>query len=48
LDHAAAEQFMKPPHRAMLIVEQQAEALLDRFSLFQPIPVRKWLDEDES
>lgn len=48
LDHAAAEQFMKPPHRAMLIVEQQPEALLDRFARYQPIPVRKWLDEDES
>lgn len=48
LDHATAEEFLKPPHRALLIVEQQPEALLDRFASYQPPSVRKWLEPDES
>ncbi|MDD2918393.1 TIGR00730 family Rossman fold protein [Rhodoferax sp.] len=48
LDHATAEEFLKPPHRALLIVEQQPQALLDRFAGYQPPSIRKWLDPDES
>lgn len=48
LDHAAAEQFLKPPHRALLMVEHQPLALLDRFASYQPPPIKKWLDPDES
>jgi len=48
LDHAAAEQFLKPPHRAMLMVEQQPQALLDRFVSYQPPDIRKWLAPDEA
>jgi hypothetical protein len=48
LDHAAAEQFLKPPHRSLLMVEQEPQALLDRFASYQPPSVRKWLDADES
>ncbi|MBE0473143.1 TIGR00730 family Rossman fold protein [Rhodoferax sp.] len=48
LDHAAAEQFLKPPHRAMLMVEQQPQALLDRFVSYQPPDIRKWLVPDEA
>lgn len=31
LDHAVAEDFLKPKHRALLIVEATPEKLLDRF-----------------
>jgi hypothetical protein len=48
LDHAAVEQFLKPPHRALLMVEHQPLALLDRFASHQPPPIKKWLDPDES
>lgn len=48
LDHAAAEQFLKPQHRSMLIVEQEPEKLLDRFARYQRPSVQKWLDADES
>ena len=48
LDHAAAEQFLKPDQRSLLMVEQQPQALLDRFASYQPPSVRKWLDADES
>jgi uncharacterized protein (TIGR00730 family) len=30
LDHAVAEEFLKPKHRALLLVEDQVEKLLDR------------------
>jgi hypothetical protein len=48
LDHAAAEQFLKPQHRGVLIVEQEPVALLDRFASYQPPGVQKWLDKDET
>lgn len=48
LDHAATEQFLKPQHRSLLIVEQEPDALLDRFASYQPSNVQKWLDPDES
>lgn len=48
LDHATAEEFLKPPHRALLIVEQQPQALLDRFASYRPPSVRKWLEPDEA
>jgi uncharacterized protein (TIGR00730 family) len=34
LDHAVEEGFLKLEHRSMLIVEQEAEKLLDRFEAF--------------
>lgn len=48
LDHATAEEFLKPPHRALLIVEQQPQALLDRFASYQSPNTKKWLESDES
>lgn len=48
LDHAAAEQFLKPQHRSLLIVEQTSHVLLDRFDTYQPPSIRKWLDQDQS
>jgi len=48
LDHAATEQFLKPQHRSLLIVEHEPEALLDRFASYQPPSVQKWLDPDEA
>ena len=48
LDHATQEQFLKPQHRSVLIVEQEPVALLDRFAAYQPPSVQKWLAADES
>lgn len=45
LDHVAGEQFMKPKHRAMLIVEESGEAILDAFAAYRPPVVEKWLDK---
>jgi len=44
LDHAVAQRFITPQHRAMLIVERDPEAVLDRLAS-TPLPeVSKWMD----
>jgi len=44
LDHAVARRFITPQHRAMLIVERDAETALDRLAS-TPLPdVSKWMD----
>lgn len=44
LDHAVAQRFITPQHRAMLIVERDAETVLDRLAS-TPLPdVSKWMD----
>ena len=48
LDHAVAEQFVKPPHRAILIVEQTSDVLLDRFASYQAPTVQKWVGKAET
>jgi len=48
LDHAVAEQFVKPPHRAILIVEQTPDVLLDRFASYQAPTVQKWVGKAET
>jgi hypothetical protein len=44
LDHAVAERFVKPEHRAMLIVEREPQRLLDRLAQARPPQVSKWMD----
>lgn len=43
LDHAAAEQFVKPPHRSLLIVEQKPQVLLERFASYKAPAIPKWV-----
>ena len=44
LDHAVAEDFVKPKHRALLIVESQPATLLDCFEKTLAAPVVKKFD----
>ncbi len=48
LDHVLAEQFVKIHHHALLIVETDPGALLDRYAIYQPPPVKHWVDKDET
>lgn len=48
LDHAAREQFVRPQHRNMLVVESTASALLDRFASYVPPPLPRWVDHGET
>ncbi len=43
LDHAVEERFLRPEHRAMLIVETSATALLDRFESYEAPKLEKWI-----
>jgi uncharacterized protein (TIGR00730 family) len=46
LDHAVAERFLAPAHRAMLLVASDPDALLERLAAYRPPAVEKWLDRD--
>ena len=48
LDHATTEQFLKPPQRALLMVEAEPNVLLDRFASYEAPGIQKWLNTDES
>jgi len=48
LDHAAAEGFLRPQHRAVLSVASEPAELLDRLAAFEPPAVSKWLELDET
>ncbi|HEY0294199.1 MAG TPA: TIGR00730 family Rossman fold protein [Bordetella sp.] len=43
LDHAAGEGFMRAEHRAMLMVESDPAALLDRYAAYHAPTVSKWI-----
>jgi uncharacterized protein (TIGR00730 family) len=48
LDHAVAEGFLRPQHRAVLSVASEPAELLDRLAAFEPPAVGKWLELDET
>lgn len=47
-DHARNEQFIRPQHRAMVLVDADPDRLLDRMAAFAPPPLEKWIDKDET
>ncbi len=44
LDHAVEERFVRPQHRAMLMVERDVDRLLDQIDAYVPPRVEKWID----
>jgi uncharacterized protein (TIGR00730 family) len=44
LDHAVAERFITDVHRAMLLVEEEPERLLEHFERYQVPAVATWVD----
>jgi uncharacterized protein (TIGR00730 family) len=48
LDHAVEERFVHTEHRSMLLVDHDAERLLDRMAAWQPPVVEKWLDRERT
>ncbi len=48
LDHAVAERFVSPAHRAMLLVAGDADALLERFASYRAPSLEKWLDRESA
>lgn len=43
LDHSQNEGFIKPPHRALVLVEETAGKMLARLQAFQPAQASKWV-----
>jgi uncharacterized protein (TIGR00730 family) len=43
IDHVVAEGFLQPAHRAMLIVERDPQAMLDRLADYVPPPTPRWI-----
>ena len=46
LDHIVAEQFVKPDHRDMLIMESDPHALINQLVHYDPPYIKKWIDKD--
>lgn len=46
LDHAVAEGFLKAKHRALLLVGDSPEALLDAFDLYRAPREEKWIGRE--
>jgi uncharacterized protein (TIGR00730 family) len=44
LDHAAAEGFIRPEHRRLLVVGEDPDALLDQLAAWEPPALEKWID----
>jgi uncharacterized protein (TIGR00730 family) len=47
LDRTVRERFVSAEHRALLVVESDAERLLDRLAAAPPPPRAKWTEPDE-
>ena len=47
LDHQTSELFMRQEHRDMLLVDADADGLLDRFLDYEPPIVSKWISREE-
>jgi uncharacterized protein (TIGR00730 family) len=48
LDRAVTERFVRSEHRAMLLVDDDPERLLDALARWRAPVVEKWLDRDET
>lgn len=48
VDHAVSEAFVRPSHRALLVVERDPEALLDHFARYEPPGVEPLLEPSQA
>ena len=48
LDAASEAQFVKPEHRAMLVVDDDPDRLIDRFEAYRPPHVAKWIGLEQT
>lgn len=46
LDHAVAQRFIKPAHRATVLVADTPECLLAQFETYRAPVSEKWIDRD--
>ena len=48
LDHAVAEGFIRPEHRALLVEGRDPENLLDLLAAYEPPQLERWITREES
>lgn len=48
LDFAVGQQFIRPQHRQMILVDADPDRLLERFAAYEPPNVAKWINREES
>jgi uncharacterized protein (TIGR00730 family) len=48
LDHAVTERFLRMEHRAMVLVDDDTDRLLDRLDGYRAPEVAKWIDRNET
>ena len=48
LNHAMTEGFILPQYRAVVLTDSEAPALLEKIASYQPPPLHKWIDRDET
>jgi uncharacterized protein (TIGR00730 family) len=48
LDRAVRERFLKDAHRAIAMIDSDAEMLLQRFETWKPPKVEKWITREET
>jgi uncharacterized protein (TIGR00730 family) len=48
LDHAVTERFLRPEHRATLLIDDEPTALLQRMQAWEPPAVEKWIDRESA
>jgi hypothetical protein len=46
LDHAVNEQFLRPEHRGLVLVDEDPEGLLEQLARYRPPVLDKWIDRD--
>ena len=48
LDHAVIQRFLRPEHRAMVLVAEDPEELIERFEGYRPPAMEKWIDRSST
>jgi uncharacterized protein (TIGR00730 family) len=48
IDHSVAQQFVRPEHRAMVLVDDDPVRLFDRLGSYEPPTVPRWLGRGET
>jgi uncharacterized protein (TIGR00730 family) len=48
LEHALAQEFLRPTHRQIVVGDADPVALVDRVLAWQPPPVERWIDRTQS
>jgi uncharacterized protein (TIGR00730 family) len=48
LDHAVTQRFLRPEHRAMVLVAEDPEQLIESFEGYRPPAMEKWIDRSST